>query len=118
MCEMKYLFNVCDISTEMNKLTWIEVNDWKKKNIQTFMGARFDLAKSKILKQIGDFPIVWPWKTRVKIEHNKNFCKVLDDIKILPEKKGFLGGIEYQIKKEEHITERKKWVKKEEEKNN
>jgi hypothetical protein len=117
MCEIKYLFDVYDITTEMNKLTWTEINYWKKKNIETFMGAKFDLAKSKILKQIGDFPIVWPWKTKVKIEHTKSFCKILDDIKILPEKKGFLGGIEYQIKKEEYITERKKWLKEEEKKN-
>jgi hypothetical protein len=99
----------------MNNLTWTEVNNWKKKNIETFMGARFDLAKKKILEKIGDFPVVWTWRTSVKLEHNKNFCKVLDDIKILPEKKGFLGGIEYQIKKEEWEEEKKKLEEKKKE---
>lgn len=107
MCEMKYLFEYCNMSCYLNEVSddLIEdrIQNIKSGNDKTtyHSSPRFHLAKEEILRRIGDFPIVWPWETKYKQSHKENLNKVLDIIKILPPiSGGSLGGIFYQEKEE------------------
>lgn len=81
MCEMKYLFEVCDIVSILRKL------NFKSK-------YKFQIAKQIALNG-SSFPIVWNWDTEVKTTHNKLLEQVHKELSITPSKGYFTGGKDY-----------------------
>lgn len=103
MCEMKYLFDYCNMRQELYQVPdeWIRnteknIRDGSDKTVY-LVSPRFQYAKENILLTIGDFPIVWPWTAKYKDIHKQNLNKALDIIKILPPICGVsCGGIIFE----------------------
>jgi hypothetical protein len=71
MCEMKYLYDHC------NMKIWLE--EVYKSNYQLPVN-NFEIAKQKALDYFGNYPIVWPWKTKVEEEHRQKIKKFLKNL--------------------------------------
>ena len=59
MCQMKYLFDYCDIATQKNK--FYDAYNQEKWNTNDDDLTLIDYTESKILKKIGGYPRIWPW---------------------------------------------------------
>lgn len=85
MCEMKYLYDYCRMNHYL-KLT----------SVNKFSGlTHFEISKHLALRNYGQFPVVWPWSTLVKDEHQTKLKESLNMIKIMPPKGYFLGGTDF-----------------------
>lgn len=83
MCEMKYLFECCDVVSVLRSL------NFRSK-------YKFQIAKQIALKSKGGtYPIVWSWEYDVKRIHKELMSNVLEELSITPSKGYFKGGSEY-----------------------
>jgi ribosomal protein S8 len=103
MCEMKYLYDYCNLVNIMHSISYDKIREWKEYNPNnTIMGPRFEIAKQIALEKSGSFPIVWPWNYKIKDDRKILLSKLFDELSLVPKKNGFLGGYIFLKKKKEY----------------